>query len=70
MAIVLQQRMPCMHAILSGAENRLSCLVEFTNVLPRNVRAKALIHKQGLVLLAEAQAFETAAEFGISASDI
>jgi predicted nucleic acid-binding protein len=57
-------------------------LVEFTNVLTTYVRTKALTHKQGSELLAEAQAifptltsvqhaqaFETATEFGISAYD-
>ncbi len=57
-------------------------LVEFTNVLTTYVRTKALTHKKGSQLLAEAQAilptlsnvqhpqaFETATEFGISAYD-
>ena len=57
-------------------------LVEFSNVLTTYVRTKALTHKQGLELLTEAQvilpaltsvqhaqAFETAAEYGISAYD-
>ena len=57
-------------------------LVELTNVLSTYVRTKALTHKQGSALLAEAQAilptltsvqhaqaFEMATEFGISAYD-
>lgn len=57
-------------------------LVEFTNVVSTYVRTKALTHKQGWALLAEAQeifpslvsvphaqAYEAAMEFGVSAYD-